>query len=70
MKAVIDRFEGNFAICITDDKKQIDIARDKLPQDVKESDIINIDNNIISIDKKTTESRKTEIEKLMDRLWD
>ena len=47
----------------------IDIAKSKLPEMCKEGDILNIKNNIITIDLEATKKRKKEIEKLTENFW-
>jgi hypothetical protein len=70
MKVIIDRFEGNFAVCEKDNGEMISIERDKLPSDAKEGDALVIKQDNIYIDKDETEKRKNDIEKLMDDLWE
>lgn len=69
MKVAIDRFEGSFAVCETENKEMINIEKDKLPSDVKEGDILFVDGDNISIDKVATENQKNKIEQLMNDLW-
>ena len=69
MKVIIDRFEGNFAVCEKENRKMIDIEKLKLPLMCKEGDIINITNDIITIDFDATKKRKREIEKLTEGFW-
>ena len=45
-KYIIDRFEGDFAVCENYDTEEIiDILKEKLPNDAKEGDIIFKDDN-------------------------
>ncbi|HEY5556308.1 DUF3006 domain-containing protein, partial [Acetobacterium sp.] len=60
MKVIIDRFEGNFAVCEKEDRKMIDIERNKIPSSAKEGDVLDITNDQITIDFKETEKRKKE----------
>lgn len=69
MKVIIDRFEGEYAVCEKENKEMIDIEIKNLPDDAKEGDILLIDNEKIIIDKTATENRKKYIEGLMDQLW-
>ena len=66
---IVDRFEGNFAICeeLTDGKnkkKEKDlhfygIERAELPDDVKEGDVLRIsDDGVITVDTVQTKSRR------------
>lgn len=69
MQLVIDRFEGNFAVCEKDDKTMIDIEKIKLPLDAKEGDVITIEQDKITIDLIETKKRKSEITKITKNLW-
>lgn len=70
LKVVIDRFEGEFAICEKDDFTMIDIKKEIIPVEAKEGDVLEITNDFITIDEKETKKRKMEIEKLMEDLWE
>lgn len=66
----IDRFEEDIAI-LEDRKtgKMVEVARDKLPNDVKEGNILNkINGKFILNDKATTKITES-IEEKMNRLW-
>jgi hypothetical protein len=69
MKAVIDRFEGVYAICELEDMSMVKIDILKLSQSAKEGDIIEINGDIIDIDISGTQKRKKNIEKLAEDLW-
>ena len=70
MKLILDRFEGNLAICETDDRNTINLDRKKLPPDAKEGDILIVDNNTITVSVELTKKRKKEIQTLVDDLWE
>lgn len=70
MIAVIDRFEGDFAVCECEDKTILNINVNKLPENVCEGDVLVIDGANISIDYEETKKRKQEIEVLMEDLWE
>ncbi|SKC86996.1 DUF3006 domain-containing protein [Maledivibacter halophilus] len=70
MKLVIDRFEGDYAVCEKEDRIMIDIEKSKLPSDAKEGDVIVLIDGKYSIDLEETNKRKKEIEKLIDDLWE
>ena len=63
-KLIIDRFEGDFAVCETEALEFIDIPKAALPSGAKEGDVLTI-----SLDKEETESRKEKIEGLMNSLF-
>lgn len=63
-KLIIDRFEGDFAVCETENLSFIDIPKAVLPEEAKEGDVI-----AISIDKSETDKRKEKIAGLMNSLF-
>lgn len=69
MKVVIDRFEGGFAVCEKPDKSMLDVEMSKLPPNVKEGDVLEVDGDRIVLDLKSTERQKKKIEELMNSLW-
>lgn len=70
MRITVDRFEGNFAVCEKDDRTMVDIEKSKLPEGVKEGDILIVEGDSIIVDKEATKERKKRIGKLMDDLWE
>jgi len=70
MKVIIDRFEGNFVVCEKEDRQMLDIEKSKIPITAKEGDVLNITNDMITIDLEETEKRKKEIEELTKDLWE
>ena len=70
MKIIIDRFEGSYAVCEKEDRTMMDIPKDKIPSGAKEGDLLNVDNNIITINIEETGKRRREIEKLTEDLWE
>lgn len=69
MKVVIDRFEGDYAVCEKENREMIDIKKDCIPKEAKESDVLDIQGDKIIIDINETEKRKKEIEELTKDLW-
>lgn len=70
MKVVIDRFEGNYAVCEQEDGEMMNIERGKIPSEAREGDVLQINGDDIVIDKEETMRRKKEIEQLVEDLWD
>ena len=70
MKVIIDRFEGSYAVCEKEDRTMMNISKDKIPSGAKEGDVLNINNDMITIDIEETEKRHKEIEKLTEDLWE
>lgn len=69
MYAVIDRFEGIYAVCETDDRKWIHVNRSLIPDGAKEGDVLDLAEPI-RIDWNETRRRKDEIEALLRTLGD
>jgi hypothetical protein len=69
MRVVIDRFEGEYAVCEREDRTMINIVRKNLPKGVKEGDVLIVDGDTIRIDGREGRQKKEEIKKLMDELW-
>lgn len=69
-KYIIDRFEGDFAVCENYDTEEMkDILREKLPLDAKEGDILLQDENgNFCIDYEETKLRKEKMEMLRKSL--
>lgn len=68
MKITIDRFEKNFAVCETEDKKMINIEKSKLPKNSREGDVLNFLNGKYITDKKETEKKREENFDLLNKL--
>lgn len=70
MKVVIDRFEGNHAVCEKQNREMINIERNIIPKEAKEGDVLNIEESVITIDIEETKRRRAEIEELTKDLWE
>lgn len=70
MKLIIDRFEGDYAVCEREDKTMMDIERSKLPEGAKEGSVLLVDGNNISLDENETLERSKHIKKMMNDLWE
>jgi len=69
MKIVIDRFEGDIAVCEKEDVTMIDIKRTNLPKDAKEGDVLDICGDVIVIDIEETKKRREKIQAITKDLW-
>lgn len=69
MKGIIDRFEENFAIVELDDKTMVNIDKNIIPKKAKEGDVINIEGDSITLNKKESRILKKEIEELTEDMW-
>ncbi len=70
MKVVIDRIQEGIAVCQRlDNKEMLDLPVNNLPRDAKESDVLVVDGNNITIDKDYTEKLKKELQERMKNRW-
>lgn len=68
---IIDRFEGDYAVCERDDKSLINIERHNLPPDAKEGDyLIENEDGSYYVDIEATENRKQQIRRKLDSLFE
>lgn len=65
MKFTIDRIEGHFAVAELENGATENVPLAILPHGVREGDVIHI-----TIDKRETKSRKDEISRLEDELFE
>jgi hypothetical protein len=70
VKVVIDRFEGDYAVCEKENREMIDIKKDIIPKEAKENDVLDIEGDKIIIDIEETKKRKKDIEELTKDLWE
>ena len=69
MQVIIDRFEGDFAVCEKPDRTMIKILRSNLPVWAKENDVLIIEGDSIRVDAEETARRKKEAESMLKDLW-
>ena len=66
MKAVVDRFEGDYAILLFGEKEiKVDFPKELLPKEVKVGNWLKI---TLTIDEKETAQQEKKISKLLDKL--
>jgi len=66
----IERFEENIIVLENrENQKMINVGRDKIPEGVKEGDIVRVINGKILKDEKKTEEVSERIKNKMDDLW-
>jgi len=70
MKIIIDRFEGNYAVCEKEDRKMININISKIPTNSKAGDVLELVGEQIIVDSKCTNDRKKYIEQITKDLWE
>ena len=69
MKVVIDRFEGDYAVCEKEDRTMMDVLRSSIPAQSKEGDVLNMEDGVITIDTEETDRRRKMIEELTKDIW-
>ncbi len=69
MEVIVDRFEGKFAVCEKPNREMMDIRKEKLPEGVKEGDVLTISGDQITINPEKRKEREERINKLMNDLW-
>lgn len=70
-KYIVDRFEGNYAICEDENNISVNIKRNNLPMETKEGDcLIMKDDGNFYIDLETKERRMQNISKKLDNLFE
>jgi hypothetical protein len=70
MNVIVDRIENKYLVCEKEDRTMIDINIAEAPKGVKPGDILTVTTDGIFIDKKATDDRRKEIEKLTKDIWD
>lgn len=68
-KVIIDRFEGDFAVCEDENRRMINIEKWRLPADAKEGCVLIINEDGIDVDYAETMARKDKIRRMMDSLF-
>jgi urease accessory protein UreE len=69
MRLIIDRFEGNFALCEKEDSCIVQIELERLPKGAAEGDVLVIENDKLIIDEAATKARKNQISKISNDIW-
>ncbi len=65
-KLIIDRFEGNYAVCEWEDRSTVNIPKYKLPLECKEGDCLVQDTE--GMYRKDTETTKTREKRICDKI--
>ncbi len=70
MRYIIDRFEGRFAVCENENREMVNIPASMLPEGAKEGDVLEESGGSYFLNRDETEKARTEIEKLMDDVFE
>lgn len=66
----IDRFEGEYAVCIDENEGTVNIHISQVPANAKEGDILEKQNDKFIVNSEKTRLKREEIIKLQDSLWE
>ncbi|MGE5559884.1 MAG: DUF3006 domain-containing protein [Chloroflexota bacterium] len=69
IRLIIDRFEGTVAVCENEARTMVNMPRSKLPPLASEGDVLIVDGDRITIDRRATEERRKRIADLSKELW-
>lgn len=70
MKVVIDRIEGDYAVCENlETKEMVDILLEDLPENVKTGMCLKFEDGVFMQDFEEEEERRKRIEEKRKRLW-
>ena len=70
MRLVIDRFEGEYAICEKDDRSMHLVLQSLLPEGAKEGSCLQYDGIAYTIDETAEAVTRERIKRKMDSLWE
>jgi 3-phosphoglycerate kinase len=69
MKYIIDRIENKIVICENQETKEMEKFKiDQFPEDIKDGDVVILENEKFKIDKEESKTKKQQIEELMKKL--
>lgn len=68
-RGIVDRFAGDFAVIEIDGVTR-DVPRSQVAEDVKEGDVVVLNDGLWARDDQATADRSAQIKKLMDSVWD
>lgn len=66
---IVDRIEENIAV-IENGKERFEVPRKALAKDIKEGDVVLLENGVYRKDTSATERRRQEIINLQNSLWE
>lgn len=70
IQGVIDQIECDIVTIEVEDGHTIEYPKHLLPAEAEVGDVVHIVGNVITIDKQATEERRTEVDQLMDELFE
>ena len=70
LRYIVDRIEGNFAVCETEDMTTVSICLDELPPETKEGSVIEYQNDEYVIDTEYERERRDTLFTLQESIFD
>ncbi len=70
MRLIVDRFEGEYAVCEDENKNMVSILKAELPEDAQEGSVLQVNDGSVTVDREETDNRKRRIKGKMDGMWD
>lgn len=70
MKYIVDRIEGGYAVCETENMGMVNIELTCLPKGVREGSILTDKSGGFTFDKAEENSRRSKLNKLQNSLFD
>lgn len=70
MRYIIDRFEGEFAVCEDETGAMHDFKKAQLPPNVAEGDVLQSKDGGFVIDANQTARRRADIKRKLESLWE
>lgn len=67
---IIDRFEGDIAVCEDEGRRMVEVPRRLLPTGAKPGCVLAPDGEGYRLDKEAEEERRARIRRLQDSLWE
>ncbi len=70
MKVILDRFEGEYALCENEDRVMIKVRRSQIPVEAREGSFLEIGEDGCTLLNEEQKTREEHIKTLMDDLWE
>lgn len=70
MVLIVDRFEGNYAVCEDEEGYPKNIELGRLPKGTAVGDVLRVTGETIAIDEAETKSRRAAAARALEDLWE
>ena len=69
MNLIVDRIEGRFAVCESENQQSFNIPLTDLPEDIREGSILKYENGVYLIDKVAEDERRAKMIALRNSIF-